>query len=407
MVYKAHLACFLFFVALIIDALSRAEYSFIVAVVMLLFFISSNDLSQNKKLYIYLIPFVVSISWAAIYGSYDKSISIVMKDLWYFIKPILFILLGFSLRKYIYIENFSRIIFFIAVIAAAVYSLPIILSGDFFHLTPDQLRDKYGQGSYIFIFGLIFCRYARFKHKYISAILCIFLLCTIVLSSSRIMLMFLAIFIVVSFFPRLPTFKFVQFSLVFFMVIAVIPNGHSRVDDGSRETFFDKIIFSLSEIRPQIYLSDMDIHERWRGYETYMALSQYRKGGFIEMSFGQGLGTVVPIDFAKRSRTGDQALFNLEWLHNGYMTILLKCGLFGVFSFFFAFYYYLNKVGCQNTDEIPVYRFSIVMVLIATFFLGGFFNKSDVFLIFVVIGFLYDSRSTEARLKSEEVTCGR
>ena len=48
-----------------------------------------------------------------------------------------------------------------------------------------------------------------------------------------------------------------------------------------------------------------------------MAINKYNSMNGFEKLVGAGFGTVVPIDFAKRSRWDDEKVYHLEWLHNG------------------------------------------------------------------------------------------
>jgi len=405
MIYKSYLAYIILAFILLVDAISKPEYSFILACTALPFFITLKRSIEKKEIFIFWAPLLICLFISFIYGIFNNSFSILVKDLWYFLKPIVFLLMGYYLRPYIYFKTFSRIVFFVSVVAGVAYSIPILISGDFFSMSPDNLRDKYGQGSYFFIFGLILWKQARFNNlmKWVTLSLSSIILIALILSYSRIMFVFIVLFLFIHFFPNITKTKIIQACLLIIMFVTAIPIYDTSVSEGDRGTFVEKLAFSFSEIRPQIYLLDRDIHDRWRGYETFMAISKYQEGTTYEYIFGQGLGQIVPINFAKRSRTGDEPLYHLEWLHNGYMTILLKCGFLGLVTFLFAFYNLLNTKITRDRNEESAYSLVIFIIIISTFLLGGFFNKSDVFLLFVTLGFLFHPPKTSLQNQSLEL----
>jgi len=312
---------------------------------------------------------------------------------------------GVFLSKVLSPSKVFLLLISVSVLACVVYIAPILFSGDWLSMNADDLRDKHGQGSYLFVIGLIGlgCVEWSRKYRFLQVGLLLFFLLTILLSSSRILLLFVLVYLLLEFFPSTGKSKLVQCGLILLFAFAALPSYDTQTQEGERESFIDKVEFTLSEIRPKLYLSDWDVHQRWRGYETYMAVEEYLSGGVGNYVFGYGVGKSVSIDFAKRSRTGDASLFELEWLHNGYITALLKGGVLGLIALLWVLLALLN-LPLNLADRLSrCQMYLCYLMIISTFFLGGIFNKSDVLVPMWLIGYL-SARMYQSSM-SHQVKC--
>lgn len=82
--------------------------------------------------------------------------------------------------------------------------------------------------------------------------------------------------------------------------------------------------------------SFMDVSQamaNWRGYENKMAITQWKKEGFITELIGDGMGKGVHIRYIPSNWTAGTVENNeIPILHSAYHTILPKCGLLGVIA---------------------------------------------------------------------------
>ncbi|MGK0270454.1 MAG: hypothetical protein ACI88H_001100 [Cocleimonas sp.] len=387
---KSNIGLCVISLAFILDTFLSAELAFIV-IVFLYFWL----LKFSKVNYMYLLV-AISLFISLLIGLYDNDISVVIKDFWYFSKPYLFFLSG-----YLYVKKFNNlnlVFYFLLVICIAdllIYLVPVILSfGDILVLTADDFRDTYGKGSVLFVIGyaLCFIIYNETAKKIYLLLAGLFFV-SLVITQSRFLLLISIVYFLLYFFDFRVLHKYIYLSIMSVMLFMTFPVNDITSSNAERETFIDKVVFSISEIRPQEYLFDSDIHQHWRGYETYMAMNHYLDSGFMNIFFGKGFGESVAIDFAKRRDANDESdirLYKLEWLHNGYVTILLKSGVVGLIIFLFLFYRliinYIFNIR-KSPDEL-LYITLIYYFLIATFFVGGVVSKSGILIPLFILGSL-------------------
>jgi hypothetical protein len=168
-----------------------------------------------------------------------------------------------------------------------------------------------------------------------------------------------------------------------------------KVDEYELEgtTFFSKITHSLNEMVIKKYDSTFEIMHNWRGYEGFLGFSKFYEGNFFEILFGQGFGAVVytPNWIFDSLENG---LGILPFFHNGFITILLKSGIVGLF-FFFAFFYkiitYTHKViklspnKYQNFTAV-ILQFTAFAIIIRSTVIHGIFFSSPPFVLLVLMG---------------------
>ena len=114
---------------------------------------------------------------------------------------------------------------------------------------------------------------------------------------------------------------------VLFLIAALVIVGANA--DSDSFTFFGKILRSIQELIPD---ESQNINSNWRAVESAVALSAILNGSFFEILFGKGMGFRLPLGF-------EMTLANVEFdsipiLHNGYLYILLKYGVIGLFLWF-------------------------------------------------------------------------
>ncbi len=382
-------------VILVLDSLFIPELSFILILFhfFYLLLISRRNLSHFlimiKPSYIYL----YFVLMASVMGLFINELSAVFKDAWYFLKPVLYFCYGGLLitkikEKYLYFA-----LVYSALIAGFTHILPIILSGDFFNLTVDEFRDIHGQGSIIFSLSII-SLYVGYKKRFFKLKLsvCLFFAFIIVLifTSSRLWL----VIAVIGLLHLLKNGKLFNSQSYILMLLSILylstPLNTYSVNEVQRDSFIDKLLFSMNEIKPKVFLLDSDIHNYWRGYETFQGVMKFHQHSNIEKSIGSGMGASINIDFGKRGRFDDAKIYNLTWLHNGYLATLLKVGFLGLFFIFYFHYRILNESKSAKDDSsILLYRFFLTTILLTTFLNGGFINKYDTLYIYLLLGYLF------------------
>lgn len=134
-----------------------------------------------------------------------------------------------------------------------------------------------------------------------------------------------------------------------------------------------------------------EINENWRGYEAYQGLLKFNDGTSLQKTFGYGFGALV--DLGLVMRLGGQDYEKVPFLHNGYVTLLVKCGILGVLLYL----YFLLKIGFSKvrTDEDPEICYSYQMLsglsiitLLSTFTTTGLLNPTNA-VIPILLGFFW------------------
>lgn len=355
-----------------------------------LFFIKNFEFSLGSIFALYLFVVLSSFIVGLFFGEAYMSI----KDVWYFLKPLFYLYFSFIVMRVVSLENVLKLFIAFSVIYGIYYSIPIVISGDFINLTPDEYRDIHGVGSLIFAFSCILLLEMLSKNR--SAVLFILIAINftfIAISSSR--LSFLILFLYFSFrvFPILFSRRYFSVLVVFLLYMALPKDsgGIGFIDyDMFKDNFFNKVMFSIDELRPQELFFDSEIHSKWRGYETFLALEQFNYSSPSELLFGKGFGTPVYSDFPKRARDTDDVLFQLEWLHNGFVTVFFKSGLIGLLVVISIFYIYLPK-------SPNLFSMALFIAIISTFLFGGLLGKSDVFITIFFISIAKKISSIEIK----------
>ena len=384
---------FLVFV-IVLDSLHYPEFAFFLVVFhiqyLLKYKVSQRILIRCLKFFtIYIFLIFISFTYGIFYLDYFS----VIRDIWYFVKPVVYLIYGALLLYRISEKTLLKIILNSTVLGGFLYIFPIIYDNDFLFLSVDDLRDTYGQGSIAFAISFMIL-YVSKMNKYISnkrfLILFIIFLTILFFTSSRlwVVIAILAPFHIIKSGKFLNKFTYSLFFLV--IIYFSIPVQNNIAQDAVRSTFFEKMIFLTQEIKPQNFLFDSDIHNYWRGYEAYQAVNKFKDTPMFNKFIGSGMGEFIEIDFRKRGRFDDSELYSLTWLHNGYYTIVIKMGIFGLICLVFTHIkiYQLAKLFLDKNSTVLI-KYILTTTILTTFSNGGILNKYDTLLIYLLFGFYF------------------
>lgn len=377
----------------------------IISLVMLLFLtfwvLISSRLPNGLGFLIWPIAVIMIVGML---GAWDKPAYDIVKDVWYVGKAALALTTGYILM--FHIKDFKSL-FKIVLISAAITSLFHILQ--FIHnpilLTKSlvDIREEAGQGYFICIIAvaiIVACWRTRIvlfpKMRWFVRLTLSLCLLSFILSYSRTLCISLAIMLMVVF--DLLSFKKVKKSIlvltgmiVFFAVVVSIISESAR--GSSTNTFTGKAIHSVQEIIIRDYTDRADITRNWRGYESFRAMETYLDGEWLQYFIGKGFGALVDVGFYLQ--LGREEHRFIPVLHNGYMYLLVKTGLLGLFMYLFYFTR-LIRYGQSHSRSINVdlrlagrLIVALVLVILATtLVIGGLFNKSSLFPVIIVLGAL-------------------
>ena len=97
-------------------------------------------------------------------------------------------------------------------------------------------------------------------------------------------------------------------------------------------SFFDKFANTADEVKFRHYDSFQEISDNWRGFEAYRGFQTYDGYSPREQVMGAGLGALVDLGFSMQLTPTESMRF-IPIVHNGYTYLLVKTGVIGIMLF--------------------------------------------------------------------------
>lgn len=334
----------------------------------------------------------------------------VARDIVLLSKNLIYLLLGFWIigsRNERNLRKLINIVIIFSVFDMLLYALRFLLFIAENKYSVGSIRDNVGHGSVLPLYGL-FClimyRPIKFKpilrSKFFFAIFVSLFLFYLFATASRTLILSSIILVLVCkdwLWARgyKPFITMCIPFMVVFVFLSADSNDSAKVL--SERTLLDKMANSLVEMVPSDFDSDILIHKNWRAYESFRAMLAFYSASTPEKVLGQGYGTLIDVDFKKRiSGTNANTITEIPWMHNGYLFVLNKNGIFGLIAliaFFAAFYLRLLKYRSLAMSGFSYDRnfcqlglFSLLQIVFTTFIDGGLINKWDSSINFFFLG---------------------
>lgn len=374
------------------------------------------SIGLKKIVYLFLILFIGVVS--GLLNLEEHNLYYSLRDVMYFIQAPIFIFMGILLYEEVKdIKKLAQIIIISSTIISMYKLFTLVINPSLiFHLGLEtrytyDLSNSSALIAFTLLYYFSYYKIQLFNKKLIYIVYTIAIL-SIFLSFSRTLYI---LFLIVVFLKYINSSKivfkayFASVLLVFFLIF-----GGSLFEktntNYNQSTIMDKMSHSLEEAVIREYKTLIDINNNWRGFEAYMGLKKYYKGNEYELFFGQGFGSVVKTPswiFGKQK----QGLHIIPMFHNGYITILLKTGLFGIF-FYFLFMFILLKHGydllqskSKSKSEIKYIKTTGALLIAMSFILffytlviHGIFRTTVPMLLLIPLGVLlqYSAQNNKA-----------
>lgn len=332
------------------------------------------------------------------------------KDLSYFLKPIIGLLLSyFVFKKYDDVNVFCKAILFVGLFTSSVHLFGILFFGNFLSASISNLRGNFGFDNFIEIFSFFILLFSNkfsekpyFKKLAFKRLALAMLLLSIIIYFSR--TMFVALFIIgfsvfgltkiTSKTLKILATSFVLAGLFYAYLFSVKIDRNS---DGL-EGFLYKIKIAPEEIfKTKVNRENHDeLWDHWRGYEANRASALMEKNPSSYV-VGMGYGSLVNLKF--QAPLGENGTMKfISKLHNGYMFVIYKTGIIGFvlyFMFFLNFYMKIYNKGETISNDF-IYRFISAVglfYLFSSLIISGIYVAKDT-VIFILGGFLaFENRS--------------
>lgn len=391
---KSSINQLLFIICVIVPFFNIYELSFVVWMTAIVMTIKNNySYEFIKYLSIFLIIFLLAI----IVGFfYENSFYFIVRDITYLLKPISGLLLGYQLFHKSIKNPFQFIIY--AGVSIAIYHLILVTYGVVIE-GARNVRDIRLHGGYFNDFEVYTLVILIFKDKFNLGFS---------KKTSRIFLIILAL----SSFFYLARTNFIQFVILILAIkgafvlnkksltiitalILLAISGYTAIyyynpnrNGKGVDEFLYKIKMAPSEaFSTKINRSDWkQFNDNYRSYENIRTVQQLSYNSTL--LFGEGTGSQV--DLKQKVYLGDMELRYISILHNGYMTVLLKTGLLGLFIYFYSIFFFFKRKQYVDSNLINIQHLFIgtgVFLIISNWVFMGFYNLIDTKSL--LIGFLF------------------
>lgn len=374
-----------------------------------LFVIVYNEKIRVKKSFITnILPLFLLLAIGFVgFIVFQRSFSLAIKDTFHIIKPLLGITLGYIVFKLINDKKvFYKIILKTAFISAIIHLFIILFFTKFLTFNISAIR-QFTRDNFLELFALFIYYYLTRKEKvtffgnkekrYINVII----ISCVLYFSRTMMITTIILFLSILGYTRITqkTIKGVGFVLlsigVFYLYLF---NTNIKRSGTGVEGFLYKVKIAPAEIfKTKIDRENhKDLWDHWRGYEAKRAIALLNDSP-VQYVFGAGYGSLVNLKFKAPLDSDNKGMKFISELHNGYVYILYKLGVIGVFFYvFFLINNYIKIYGSPIFENIFISAIAIFF-LFTTLTITGVFNSNDT--IIFLLGAMYSSKNEVTKEK--------
>lgn len=372
----------------------------------LLYFISTQKVVISYSYIKLLSPLLLLLLFPIFIGVVQgNSIANIIKDLSYFLKPTLGLILGYIIFKKINnIEVFVKTVVFSGLISALIHFVILIFFTNLMSGEVSQIRE-YGKDNFLELFSLfVLLTHSKFtKDKLFSKKTHYFYL--VLLSFSCLMYLSRTMLIVaIILYLSIKGYTLIRYRSI--KIIAIIISivllfyvylFSIKIDRNAKG--FEGFLYKMKIAPSEIFLSKIDrenhkdLWDHWRGYEANRAFALMKQSPSSYL-VGTGFGSLIDLKF--NSPLGDQkkGLRYISEIHNGYVFVLYKTGIIGLLLLLiFLINLYLKGYHRKNFISIMISSISVTYFF-TTLTITGIFNKRDI-IILLLGAFLYYGTKNE------------
>ena len=391
----------LFFLAIFIPTFNFFELTILVW--SFLFLVTIKQ-SYSKTIFKITIPFIIILLFAiAVSFLHNYSLYLKIRDVVYLSKPIIGLFLGYNLFKSKEENPYETIVK--CGVWLASFHLFLVLFALFFKgaFTVREIREHAGYFNdyevYVLIILIFYKKFGlQLTNSKIRLYITILAISSFFYLARTNFIQFLLLYVVLKgwFRLNLKTLK-VIFSILLVSGIsyfAIYQYNPKRNGDGMDEFLYKIKLIPIEAFATKINRNDWkNFNDNYRSYENITTIEQLSHNETL--FFGEGIGS--QIDLKQKVFLGDKEMRYISILHNGYMTILLKTGIFGLVFLLFSilqfsfFKLYKNSIE-KNTNEI--FFATALFLIISNWVFLGLYNLLDTKVI--LLGFLIAYKNQQA-----------
>ena len=266
-----------------------------------------------------------------------------LRDVAYYISPFLLWILGCGMGRGIADEERFWTTLFAMGVAAAASTFVVGFLSNGVGLTLDSFK-----ANELTIYPIVLLLVSpkdwkwRNSHKKLAFVLGVFDAIVLLLTLSRTTIICLVFILVILSARSLPRFsRTVTMGLICIAGAAVLV---SFMPSSTTETFMDKVANSLTEVSSDNAIwTETAITQNWRGFEKYCAANNFKNADSFTKLFGNGFGYQLYMGGYAFLVVNDPS-GGIPFLHNGYYSVLFKCGALSLVALIFFFVFHLIRM---------------------------------------------------------------
>lgn len=324
----------------------------------------------------------------------------IIKDIFHFVKPILGLLLGYTLFGRIGdFKTFAKTVVIASVVTAVIHLGIILLLTKFTTGSIERIR-LYTKDNFLEIFGLFLLIYFPkfegseiFQKRYYKPICLALLSLSAFLYFSRTMIVIAAVlWLAMKGYTKITQKGLRAIGIVLLMIglfYTYLYSANIKRGAPGLEGFLYKVKIVPEELFT--FNIDRDNHadlwDHWRGYEAKRAL-ELMSDNPSSYLFGTGHGSLVDLKFYAPLTGDDKGIRFISELHNGYIYLFYKTGILGLLIYIFALLRWYGYIYKRYSLKTVLISAGGLIFLLTSIMITGIYNTKDI-IIFIIGGALY------------------
>ena len=332
----------------------------------------------------------------------------VFKDIFHFLKPITGLLIGyFFYRKIDDFKMFVKTIVIVGLLSAVIhFGILFFISG---FSSVNEIRE-FGRDNFLELFSLFFLLFYKkfqndtlFKNRFQHFFFVVLLFASNVLYFSRTMIVVAIILLITIYGYTIITKRGLRIIGVVIVSILVFYGYLFSIKISRNQPGLESFLYKVKNAPSEIFKTKIDrenhkdLWDHWRGYEAKRAFSLMEKDPKSYV-IGTGYGSLVNLKFFAplTENYKDKGIKYISELHNGYVYIYYKTGIFSLFLYLvFLINLYIKIYYNKNFETYFISAIGVAF-LFTTLTITGMYNSRDVivFLLGALLFFEKKSKTT-------------
>lgn len=354
-----------------------------------------TSIKLTKTLLNTVIPLVLIIGIGITSSLFYKvEVYDLIKDIFLFLKPLLYILIGYLLAKRIRVKRKLITVFVNTAVILAVIHIFVVFS--FLMDNPidiAMIRYHGGKSNFVELFCLVIIfinqRYKVLDKtlKYLGWIKLILIISFIFYFSRTMLVGFVLLMIGINGYLKLSK-KGLNYIFGASFAIIIIYGILYTMDLERGATGLEGFAYKIKIAPVEIFASEIDkenhaeLWDNWRGYEVVMALEAIHDTPYyLGYLNGKGFGSLIDLGFV--APLNEEGIQFTPKIHNGFINVLFKTGLLGLlFYFCFLIVLYLQAYINSSSEYESLVNNTIsaigIYFVFTSFIISGIYNQADV-----------------------------